>query len=146
MTRQLFELSHIKGWCRPLLKSPHFTDILEHLISGEILESFYDKSLNPDQLLDATTHTSRRLESFYRALPEQYRYLHDTWIAERNILEEGKQTSSQGKLSTDDMFAAAHVILEYTVRQLFVKSESDSETDDHLLGYVQPLSASGLHQ
>ncbi|KAJ9101171.1 hypothetical protein QFC21_003389 [Naganishia friedmannii] len=91
---QLFELSHVKG---------------------EILELLYDNSLDSGELLDATAQTIRKLDTFYHALPEHYRSLHDTWIAARNILEEGQQTSSQGRLSADEMFAAAHIILEYTI-------------------------------
>ncbi|KAJ9118703.1 hypothetical protein QFC22_003923 [Naganishia vaughanmartiniae] len=129
-TRQLFELSHIKG---------------------EILESLYDKSLDPGQLLDTTAQTIRRLDSFYRELPDHYRTLHDTWISSRNILGQGQSTSSQGKLTTGDMFVVAHVLLEYSatynlcLRAVYINPHVGQTAQDKALRHGKQRTVDSWH-
>lgn len=61
-----------------------------------------------------------RLDSFSEALPSEIRELHEIWTASENVTGKGRdtQTSSQGKFSLELIIDTAHILLEYTVRQL----------------------------
>lgn len=93
--------------------------------SDEILTTLYDFDLGANDVVASSRQMAGRLDSFFESLPPESRELQEIWTAPENIIGGGRytQTSSQGKFSLDLIVDTAHVLLEYTVRQLQLSCE-----------------------
>lgn len=90
------------------------------IASDEILATLYDSAHDPSDVVDSSRQLAGRLDSLFESLPLESRELQKIWTAPENIHGEARntQTSSQGKFSLELVVDTAHILLEYTVRQL----------------------------